>query len=276
MLYRIRHKVETLIKPSPKRRELTLREPNLVPTDVFLASYPRSGNTWLRTIAAHLLYPHLDISALADLDQLVPDIHKWIEPLDKFPFSQPRVIKTHRPFGYRHEMQNPALYGKFIYIVRHPFNMMRSFFHYRFPDAMTAQNLEQHVKDVIFGLTIHGSWQENVLSWHFAAENAHALLLRYEDMQVDTANHIRKIAAFLDVDLPEERLPELLERTSRKYMIQMEEKARLQGDNTPEFVRREGKRRQLEHDLTPEQQDLICYYAQQAMSLYGYTRANED
>jgi len=276
MLQRIVNKVRYTLNPPPKRRELVLREPNIVPEDVFVASYPRSGNTWLRTIIAHLLYPNLDITALADLDNLVPDSHKFVLPITEYPFSTPRVIKTHRPFSFRHEPLNPALYGKFIYIVRHPFNTIRSFFHYRFSDDMSAANLQRHVEDVIYGLTIHGSWQDNVLSWHFAAQRAEALILRYEAMQQDPASHIQQIAQFLGATINDNQLADIVERTSSKYMIQMEQRGTLQGDTTPEFVRREGQRRQLAHDLTAQQKELIWTYCQQAMTLYDYTSSNDE
>ena len=40
---------------------------------VWIASYPKSGNTWVRTLVASLIYG--EIARSADLMQLIPDIH---------------------------------------------------------------------------------------------------------------------------------------------------------------------------------------------------------
>lgn len=40
------------------------RERDLNPSDVFLVSYPRSGNTWARAIIANILYPNESLDAL--------------------------------------------------------------------------------------------------------------------------------------------------------------------------------------------------------------------
>jgi len=66
--------------------------PKLKTDDVFLVYYPRSGNTWVKTIVAHILYPHVRIYSLKNLARLVPEIPE-IDSDNKY--SNPRVIKTH-------------------------------------------------------------------------------------------------------------------------------------------------------------------------------------
>ena len=50
------------------------RELTVFPSDVFLVSYPRSGNTWFRFLVANALHPETEVS-FASIPRLVPDIY---------------------------------------------------------------------------------------------------------------------------------------------------------------------------------------------------------
>ncbi|MBC6480620.1 MAG: sulfotransferase domain-containing protein [Hormoscilla sp. GM7CHS1pb] len=152
--------------------------PKLKTDDVFLVSYPRSGNTWVKNIIAHILYPHERIYSLNYLARLVPEIHEIDSDNE---YSNPRVIKTHRSFPFRQERENSALYSQVIYIVRHPFDVIRSL-HYFNSYLNPKQTIDQTVCKVTMGGNKLGSWQDHVLSWKLAEKNAQMLLIRYEDM----------------------------------------------------------------------------------------------
>ena len=54
------------------------RESAVLETDVFLVSFPKSGNTWMRFMLANAMVQHsqLDISVnFKSIHQLVPDVH---------------------------------------------------------------------------------------------------------------------------------------------------------------------------------------------------------
>jgi hypothetical protein len=68
---------------------------NTLPGDVFLVSYPRSGNTWMRYLLASLLEPDLEWN-INSISRLIPDLHdKWPDDYLK---PSPRVIKSHFPY----------------------------------------------------------------------------------------------------------------------------------------------------------------------------------
>src|SRR5919109_3198459 len=91
--------------PGPAARGLTVRR-----SDVFLVSYPRSGNTWLRFLLANALRP-AEAATFATFGEVVPDIYDETDrELRRRP--SPRVLKSHEPFDRR--------YRRGAYPLRHP------------------------------------------------------------------------------------------------------------------------------------------------------------
>ena len=66
----------------------------------------------------------------------------------------------------------------------------------------------------------HPFWPffENIRSWWAIRNLPNLLLLHYADLKADLTGQVRRIAAFLDVDLDEERLPEIVEHASFGWM----------------------------------------------------------
>lgn len=242
--------------------------PELKPDDVFLVSFPRSGNTWVRNIIAHCLYSHDRINSLADLNNLVPDIHRGIPNHDEY--SNPRVIKTHRSFAYRHERSNKALYSKNIYLVRHPFNVIRSYYHFQLKLwKRPEQTLERFVDKFTCG-AIRTSWQEHVLSWKVMENELEILFIRYEDLERAPVREICKIANFLGVELTPTEGECINLKCSREAMVEMEKKGSFV-DEEYLFIRREKDSRAIgDSDLTPEMKDLIWERSKVAMNLFNY------
>src|ERR1700691_3950002 len=92
---------------------------------VWIASYPKSGNTWVRFLVSHLLFGPLD--SAATLNRLVPDIHELGAAVEAP--STPVLMKTHFPYS-------PALplamqTAGAIYVVRDPADVMLSNYYYR-------------------------------------------------------------------------------------------------------------------------------------------------
>src|SRR5215831_10005136 len=87
-----------------------LFEPGL--DDVHLASYPRSGNTWLRAVIAEIMFGDSGAN-IKDLDRYVPDIYVPQLRASVVPATF-HVIKTHEP--YHHEQRRRLKQS--IYIVR--------------------------------------------------------------------------------------------------------------------------------------------------------------
>lgn len=235
--------------------------------DVFLASYPRSGNTWARNIIAHLLHPNLEISALTDLNDLVPDIHK--SQIKHNPSGSLRVIKTHRPFVLRHNPEDSSLYDRNIYICRDPWNVFCSLYHYRkFKEPRLR--IEDLMYDFLIGNQKWLSWQDHLLSWKSQEDKRKILFLRYEDMMEKPDESIRSIACFLNVDASDETITRIRSATSIEAMIRMERNGSIRSQKF-DFIRR-GKSRQ-ESDiriLNGSVQTSVRNYCSYGMKIMNY------
>lgn len=89
---------------------------------VWIASYPKSGNTWLRFLIAHLAHGELERSG--DLQARVPDAHK-VRDWSASKVSGAEFIKTH--WLPRHLPKQFTTAG-LVYIARNPFDVIASNF----------------------------------------------------------------------------------------------------------------------------------------------------
>lgn len=235
-----------------------------------LVSYPRSGNTWVRNIVAHLLYQHDRVRSLKDLDRLVPDIYVGIP--DHNHYSNPRVIKTHRAFSLRHECSNKSLYRRNIYLVRHPFDVIRSLYHFQLhlweESAIYEPSFERFVYKLVSG-SYDGSWQENVLSWKAMEGELEILFVRYEDLERDFRGQLIRLADFLGKTVSRQESEAIHGKCSLAAMRKMQRIGSLVRQDYP-FVREDGARRQLQKDLTPKMKALIVERSRVAMELFEY------
>jgi hypothetical protein len=219
-----------------------------LPDDIFLVSYPKSGNTWTRFLLGNLLNPDEGIT-FANVERKVPDIYAESKStLKKAP--RPRLIKSHECFDPR--------YRRVIYIVRDPRDVAVSAYHYdrkgrNIPDGFP---LEEYVTtrfmktDEYFGswgehagswlvnsnnilqmsrlkdgfLGTMGSWGDNVMSWVGArGHDREFLLVRYEDLLEDTRREMMRISEFLGLaHISAEQIDKAVELSSAENMRKLE------------------------------------------------------
>lgn len=202
------------------KRAFGLHRPgrNLIvfPDDVFLVSYPKSGNTWARFLIANLIHPEAPVT-FANIDSLVPESEELSKrQLSRLP--RPRIMKSHEYFDPR--------FQQVIYLVRDPRDVVVSEYHYFRKRRRIEDELpwEKFVSRFLAGQTSeYGSWAENVGSWVATRDNHPGfLLLRYEDMLVDPCGALARIAAFLGRPATAEQVARAVERSSAERMRKLE------------------------------------------------------
>jgi glycosyltransferase involved in cell wall biosynthesis len=163
---------------------------------IWLASYPRSGNTLLRIILKSV-FERQTFSKYDDPNDIGSDAavrsevgHEFLGEPWTSAYGRMReddalhLVKTHDP---------PEDDGRAIYVVRDGRAACRSFFHYLkdFPRLDDTFG----ISDVVCGFTPFGSWGDHLDAW-LPAERPSTLLLSYEDLVGDPETQIQKIADF--------------------------------------------------------------------------------
>jgi hypothetical protein len=189
----------------------------VLPDDILLASYPKSGNTWTRFLIANLVFPDRKVG-FDNLHQLIVDPSVTVQR-DFRRAPRPRIVKTHSAFDPR--------YRRVICVVRDPRDVALSQYHYlrklrRIDDDYP---LEQFIGRFLDGELKRdlGSWGENVGSW--LATRSHRpgfLLLRYEDMLSDTASALTRVARLGGFPATPELISQAVERSSVDKMRESE------------------------------------------------------
>ena len=204
---------------------------------LWLASFPKSGNTWLRAFLANYLADQPDPVRLEALRSFgYSDAHVWpyetVAGKPKTGLSEaeivrlrPRVhqyfadsraehvlVKTHFAMarsGAVDTITQQATYGA-IYVVRNPWDVSLSYAdHYgtSIEDAVTALaqpslSIRPNANNIRQYL---GSWSDHVASWH-SAPWLKRLTIRYEDMSDAPAETFAQVVRFMGLPLERQRL----------------------------------------------------------------------
>ena len=205
------------------------RNLRVFPDDVFLVSYPKSGNTWTRFLIANLVFPDKQPD-FANLNELIPDPEGLSKRhLENMP--RPRYIKSHQYFDPR--------YKKLIYIVRDPRDVVLSEFHFDIKRRAISEDypLQQFVSRFVRGELNHpyGTWGENAASWFYTRrQGPQFLLVRYESLQSQAIDEMEKIAEFLGVSADPERIAFEIQQSSADRMRELEKKQGMLWSSTRE------------------------------------------
>lgn len=225
---------------------------------VWLASYPKSGNTWLRAFLANLLANRADPLrpneirdftdsearadrfselagrlntelSIAELSALRPQVHASIAQRAQ----GTRLLMTHNFTGSFEGQQtvNWAVTAGAIYVVRNPLDVAVSMTHHfgltldeaieRLGDDRVAS-----VNDELFVSHIIGSWSTHVRSWADMAERSpgKVIVLRYEDLLEKPAKHFAKAAKLIGLGRDKARIERAARHTRFETLSALEKR----------------------------------------------------
>lgn len=237
--------------------------------DIFLTSYPKSGNTWARFLLANALeYPNN--ADFTRIESLIPDIYKTkYSEIDKT--NGPRIIKSHEPFSW--------FYRKVIYIVRDPRDVLISYYYHqkKMRKIEDSTTLEDYAKEFLTNPVPFGTWAQNVGSWLGARRGTEDfLLLRYEDMLEQPEESLEKMLSLLDEKISDEAIAEAVSRSDADRMRKLEAKQKNEWTATKNsrkdipFVR-EARSGQWQDVLSPQTVDRISKAWATQMQAVGYS-----
>lgn len=219
--------------------------------DVVVATYAKSGTTWMQQIVLQLIYEGADISVANVspwLDLRVPEKHVKLEALAQQ--SRRRVIKTHLPLDAL--VYSPL--AKYIYVARdgrdgrdvvwslynHHANANELW--YRLindtpgrvgpPIGQPPESVRDYFNTWLErdGYPFWSYW-ENIRSWWAARGVPNLLILHYDELKADLPGTIDRVADFLNIQISALRRPAIIEHCTFAYMKAHSEKsAPLNGD----------------------------------------------
>jgi hypothetical protein len=271
----------------------------------WLASYPKSGNTWLRAFLANLVadtgrplplaelsrycedeaLPE-DYSALAGepsaqlsmeaISRLRPQVHQRIA--DRHPATV--FVKTHNMFGSYdgYPMHNVDVTATAIYVVRNPLDVTVSLAkHFGLSvdeaiDYMGSDNAAT-LNDDLFVAQVLGSWSSHVESWTTHA-GPNVLVLRYEDMLEKGTKTFGKVARLLRLDADKGRFERAIKHASFPVLAAMErEHGFVEASGKGARFFRKGRVNQWREDLSREQVARLVSQHREQMSRFKYMPA---
>jgi hypothetical protein len=274
---------------------------------VWIASYPKSGNTWARAFLHNLVKvrsgesDEQDINQMArfstwELDKKRYAHHLGFEPDNSSHRSEIAAtrhavhreiadavpglvfIKTHNSLvmDRGHSTINFAATAGAIYVVRNPLDVAISYAHHSggsVDDAVTRMAMtdaETNGNDRAV-YEVHGSWSQHVWSW---TRNPHRALhvMRYEDMLADPNKAFGALARHLLLNATPRQLKKAVERSSfARLQAQEREKGfRERPPTADQNFFREGRAGQWKEVLTPAQIDRIVRDHGEEMQRFGY------
>ena len=227
---------------------------------IWIASYPKSGNTWVRSLLSTYFYSKdgsFNFELLKNIKQFpskkyfefflndFQDIQKvseyWIAAQDRINFLNegPTFLKTHSALCTlgKNSFTNKNNTKAVIYIVRDPRNIVTSLSHH-FSKTIKEACKFMLTKELMltksefggddFGIaTVLGSWAEHYSSWK-NLKFAPIIFIKYEDLIKNTNDSLLKIISFLEkyisVKVDEEKILKTVKNCAFDRLVDKEKK----------------------------------------------------
>ncbi|UTA68756.1 sulfotransferase domain-containing protein [Emticicia sp. 21SJ11W-3] len=219
---------------------------------VWLASYPKSGNTWVRSFFTALLKNEdFNINSL-DFDELYANktllqklVQRDISTFNDFELEAlrrkflnfyvqtrkaPYLQKIHDQFSYSVHDNLPVFHTQHptavIYIMRDPLDVTLSFSRYlgispdEIIDRYICKSGSTIYMDNYFPRVI-GTWEEHFYSW-FNQAMLPVHFVKYEEMKLNPNKAFKEMINFLGLDFSDEAIAQAINKTDFNSLKKME------------------------------------------------------
>jgi len=194
--------------------------------DVFLVSFPKSGNTWARFLLTGVYLWHETRTTgeptefiaepnYYNIHSYVPDLHITNSRRARVVSGFPRILKSHRPAT--------SLFSRVILVVRDPRDTMLSRFHFLNRRETVFPSFEEFIQHPHFGVS---SWVSHTASWLSSPQRAQGrlLLVRFEDLQRHPSTELERMLGFLNLAASRQCLDWSVAMANRRRVRDLEER----------------------------------------------------
>jgi len=183
-------------------------------SDIIVASFPKSGTTWLKAITFAIVkrqcFSSIDNHPLltSNPHELVPAVEFMYRGDVDCPKIEPRIFGTHVPFPSlaKSIMESNC---KIIYICRNPFDTFVSastYFDKIKLEPLSTLKVEEAFEMYCNGIIEFGPWWSHMLGYwkESIAKPSKVLFLKYEDLKEDVTFQVKRIADYLGFPFTQE------------------------------------------------------------------------
>ena len=204
--------------------------------DIIIATYAKSGTTWLQQIVAQLIFN-------GATEQNVGEISHWVDfRLPPREVKMPEIeAQTHRRFLKTHLPVDALVFSpkaKYLFIARDGRDVMWSFYNHHLnmtdeminaindqagPDLESFEDMSLEI-DEYFRRWLekdgHPIWPffSHIKSWWDIRDLPNVKLLHFNELKEDMSGQIENIAKFLEIDIDQDKWSDILEHCSFDYM----------------------------------------------------------
>jgi len=251
---------------------------------IWIASFPKSGNTWLRVFLANCLMAKREAPGINELRRFTTadvrqdffdkaagrpfrgaDFDDWLmmrpKALRLIAASRPRThfVKTHSRIERigPYDLIPPDVTAAAVYLMRNPFDVAPSYARHLGMDVDAAIEMMLKPKAMNTSATnifeVIGRWDAHIASW-LGAPGLPRHVLRYEDMLADPERTFRILLNFLRAPVTDGRLRRAI-RAASFDSLKKQEKARgfIERPEHMQSFFTTGKAGGWRDDLTPAQ-----------------------
>jgi len=247
----------------------------------WIASYPKSGNTWVRFLLHNALHEPSDDLAL--VERRIPYVLRVREAY-RPETGRDDLLKTHLTMRDEHPFR--ALTARAIYIIRNPRDVLLSNLNYRrlrrgggesdarvaaMSDAAYARAFIEAGGDPVWAGNEVGAWAGNAASWT-RGPGFPVLLVRYEDIGADPRGELARMLEFLGRGAEAGAIARAVEASSFARLREGETRRRAPGaGDAPFFFNRGVSGDSLDERIGPGLDEAFDRAFCGAMAEFGYT-----
>ncbi|KAM8809900.1 amine sulfotransferase-like [Eudromia elegans] len=189
-------------------------------SDVFIATFPKSGTVWTQNILSLIIYEgHRNgTEDIANVDR-IPWLEYNIKHMDYAALPSPRVFATHLPYYLTpRDLRNKR--ARVIYVTRNPKDVLVSYFHFSkiVNTVEEVSDFNVFMERFLAGKVLGSSWLDHVAGWYRHAQDFNILFLTYEEMKKDLRSAVLKICNFLGRNLSEKELESVVRQATFENM----------------------------------------------------------
>ena len=249
-----------------------LKNQNFIPiietnkNDVFIAGFPKSGNTWMQNLITGILLDSVCERISPQLvSDIVPDEHAIKYYRRIFPSM---VFKTHNLPNER--------YKKVIHLVRDGRDAMVSY--YKMETNRDA-NFRYSIKEMIIeGKGVFPEkWHVHTRRWFDNPYKAKIIVIKYEDLLENPLHTLKVIVNFLKIEMNDDRLMEIynannINKLRKKVSTHGWDYDNLYKNKKPDTFFRKGTSGSYKKELDPSLEEYFVNESKKELQLFGYIK----